>query len=150
VIKLPAICRKASLTGYGEILKRFFFSKKRRLVSNKQFEAVLARKVRVANGVLVLYAAENDCGYPRLGISVGKSCGGAVERNRLKRLLREAFRQTQGRIPPGFDYLLMISPQLSKKVNKSINSKEAVRQLKFEQVKASFLALAATAVRKIG
>jgi ribonuclease P protein component len=130
-------------------LKQFFFSKKKRLASNKQFEAVLARKVRVANGLLVLYAAENDCGYPRLGISVGKSCGGAVERNRLKRLLREAFRQSQDRIPPGFDYLLMISPQLSKKLNKSINSKEAVRQLKFEQVKASFLALAATAVRKI-
>lgn len=131
-------------------MKQFFFSKKKRLASNKQFEAVLARKVRVANGLLVLYAAENDCGYPRLGVSVGKSCGGAVERNRLKRLLREAFRQSQDRIPPGFDYLLMISPQLSKKLNKSINSKEAVRQLKFEQVKASFLALAATAVRKIG
>jgi ribonuclease P protein component len=142
VIKLPTI--------YGGILKQFFFSKKKRLASNKQFEAVLARKVRVANGLLVLYAAENDCGYPRLGISVGKSCGGAVERNRLKRLLREAFRQSQDRIPPGFDYLLMISPQLSKKLNKSINSKEAVRQLKFEQVKASFLALAATAVGKIG
>jgi ribonuclease P protein component len=140
--------RQASFTGYGGILKQFFFSKKKRLVSNKQFEAVLARKVRVANGLLVLYAAENDCGYPRLGVSVGKSCGGAVERNRLKRLLREAFRQSQDRIPPGFDYLLMISPQLSKKLNKSINSKEAVRQLKFEQVKASFLALAAAAAGK--
>jgi ribonuclease P protein component len=142
VIKLPAI--------YGGILKQFLFSKKKRLASNKQFEAVLARKVRVANGLLVLYAAENDCGYPRLGISVGKSCGGAVERNRLKRLLREAFRQSQDRIPSGFDYLLMISPQLSKKLNKSINSKEIVKQLKFEQVKASFLALAATAIGKIG
>jgi ribonuclease P protein component len=126
-------------------LKRFFFSKKQRLAGNKQFEAVLARKVRVANGLLVLYVAENDCNYPRLGISVGKSCGGAVQRNRLKRLLREVFRQSQDRIAPGFDYLLMISPQLSKKLNKSINSKEAVRQLKFEQIKASFLALAAAA-----
>jgi ribonuclease P protein component len=131
-------------------LKRFFFSKKQRLAGNKQFEAVLARKVRVANGLLVLYAAENDCGYPRLGVSVGKSCGGAVERNRLKRLLREAFRQSQDRIAPGFDYLLMISPQLSKKLNKSINSKEIVKQLKFEQVKTSFFALAAAAAGKIG
>jgi len=135
---------------YGGILKRLSFPKSKRLVSNKQFEAVLARNVRVANELLVLYAAENDCGYPRLGVSVGKSCGGAVERNRLKRLLREAFRQSQDRIVPGFDYLLMISPQLSKKLNKSINSKEAVRQLKFEQVKVSFLALVAAAVGKIG
>lgn len=111
---------------------------------------MLARKVRVADGLLVLYAAENDCGYPRLGISVGKSCGGAVERNRLKRLLREAFRQSQDRIAPGFDYLLMISPKLSKKLNKPINSKEAERQLEFEQVKASVLALAEAAVGKIG
>ena len=131
-------------------MKQFFFSKKKRLVSNKQFEAVLARNIRVTNGLLVLYVAENDCGYPRLGVSVGKSCGGAVERNRLKRLLREAFRQSQDCIPPGFDYLLMISPQLSKKLNKSISSKEAVKQLKFEQVKVSFLALVAAAVGKIG
>jgi ribonuclease P protein component len=141
-VELPAI--------YGGILKRFSFSKKKRLASNKQFEAVLARKLRVADGLLVLYAAENDCGYPRLGVSVGKSCGGAVQRNRLKRLLREAFRLSQDCIPPGFDYLLMISPQLSKKLNKSINSKKAVEQLQFEQVKASFLALAAAAVGKTG
>jgi len=131
-------------------LKRFFFSKKKRLVSNNQIEAVLARNVRVANGLLVLYVAENDCGYPRLGVSVGKSCGGAVQRNRLKRLLREVFRQNQDNIPPSFDYLLMISPQLSKKLNKPINSKEVMRQVEFEQIKASFLALAAAAVGKVG
>jgi ribonuclease P protein component len=141
VINSPAI--------YGEILKRLFFSKKQRLTGNKQFEAVLARKARVADGLLVLYAAENNCGCPRLGVSVGKSCGGAVERNRLKRLLREAFRQSQDCIPLGFDYLLMISPQLSKKLNKSINSKKAVRQPTFDQVKASFRSLAAAAAEKV-
>ncbi len=142
MIKLPMI--------YGGNLKRFFYSKKKRLSSNKQFEAVLAHNVRVANGLLVLYTAENDCGYSRLGISVGKSCGGAVQRNRLKRLLREAFRQSQDCISPNFDYLLMISPQLSKKLNKSTGSKETLRRLKLEQVKASFLALAAAAVDKAG
>ena len=133
-----------------KILKRLFFSKKQRLASNKQFKAVLAHKVRVADERLVLYVSENECGYPRLGVSVGKSCGGAIRRNRLKRLLREAFRQSQDRIAPGFDYLLMISPQLSKKLNKSINSKETAKQPIFEKVKDSFLALAAAAVEKIG
>jgi ribonuclease P protein component len=141
---------QAPLMGYGVNLKRFSFSKKKRLVSNKQFEAVLARNVRVADGVLVLYSAENNCGFPRLGVSVGKSCGGAVQRNRLKRLLREAFRLSQDQITPRFDYLLMISPQLSKKLNKTADAKEIVKQLKFEQVKASFLALAAAAAEKIG
>ena len=111
---------------------------------------MLARNIRVTNGLLVLYVAENDCGYPRLGVSVSKSCGGAVERNRLKRLLREAFRQNQCCIPPGFDYLLMISPRLSKNINDKKVNRENVRYPTFEQVKASFLALVATAAGKIG
>ncbi len=130
-------------------MKQFSFSKKKRLVSNKQFEAVLARNVRVTNGLLTLYIAENDCGYPRLGISVGKTCGGAVERNRLKRLLREAFRQNQGCIPPGLDYLLMISPRWSKKEYKAAGTKKAIKQPTFEQVKASFLALVAAAENRL-
>ncbi len=142
MIKLPI--------SYGEILKQFFFSKKKRLVSNRQFEAVLSSNVRVTDGLLVLYVAENDCGYARLGVSISKSCGNAIERNRLKRLLREAFRQNQNHLSPGFDYLLMISPQLSKKLNKSIKSKDAMRQLRLKPIKESFLALSAAAVKIIG
>jgi len=131
-------------------LRRFSFPKKNRLVTNGQFKAVLARNLRFTDGLLTLYVAENDCGYPRLGVSVGKSCGNSVVRNRLKRLLREAFRQSQGWIPAGFDYLLLISPQWSKKLDKSAGPKKAARQLAFEQVKASFLALVNAAVEKIG
>ena len=146
-------------------MKRFSFDKKKRLVSNKQFKAVLARNLRVSNELLTLYMAENDCDYRRLGVSVSKSCGGAVVRNRLKRLLREAFRQSQDKIPPGFDYLLMISPQWSKKKDRAVEAKKAVMQglpaasflrskkgggtqPTFEQVKASFLALVTDALRK--
>jgi len=138
---------------YGEVLKKFSettpdnrhqgttpelsFSKKKRLVSNRQFKAVLARKLRVSDGLLTLYMAENDCGYARLGVSVSKSCGGAVVRNRVKRLLREAFRQNQDQIPAGFDYLLMISPDWPKKENIPAGAGQPT----FEQVKTSFLAL---------
>ncbi len=124
---------------------RFSFPKEKRLVNNRQFKAVLARGLRLSNGLLTLYMAENNCGYPRLGISVKKSCGNAVVRNRLKRLLRETFRQSQDRIPAGFDYLLMISPPrfLAKAragVKKS-DTEKTVRLPTFEQLQASFLAL---------
>ncbi len=121
----------------------FSFGKDKKLVSDKQFKAVLDRNLRVSNAMLTLYMAENECGYPRLGVSVGRTCGNAVVRNRWKRLLREAFRQNQDKIPAGFDYLLMISYQWLKKTTK-------VEQPSFEQVKASFLALVNEAVDKIG
>jgi len=132
-------------------LKPFSFPKEKRLVNNRQFKAVLDRGLRLSNGLLTLYMAQNDCGYPRLGISVKKSCGNAVVRNRLKRLLREAFRQSQStgcltaeRIPAGFDYLLMISPRWLKKSRTG----KAAKLPTFEQVKNSFLALVQELTRR--
>ncbi len=129
--------------------KRFSFPKSKRLVSNRQFKAVLDRRLAVSDELLLLYIAANDLGCRRLGISVGKSCGNAVVRNRLKRLLREAFRQSQDQIPAGLDYLLMISPQWLRKFDTLADVKEAVKCLRLEQVKVSFLALAKRAVGKI-
>ena len=129
--------------------KRFSFPKSKRLVSNRQFKAVLDCKLAVSDKLLLLYIAENDCGYRRLGVSVGKSCGNAVVRNRLKRLLREAFRQSQDQIPAGFDYVLMISRQWLRKFETLAEVKEAVKRLGLDEVKASFLGLTEKAFEKI-
>ncbi|MCJ7674736.1 MAG: ribonuclease P protein component, partial [Sedimentisphaerales bacterium] len=122
-----------------ETANRKSLPKYKRLVTNTQFRAVVAGRLCASDGFLVLYIRRNDCGYPRLGVSVGKSCGGAVVRNRVKRLLREVFRQKQGQIPAGFDYLLIVSPKWarvpasrgSKKVDGSADSKAAMRRITF-------------------
>ena len=126
-------------------MKRFSFEKSKRLVTNEQFKAVLACKRCVSDELLILYVAENNSGCRRLGISVGKTCGSAVMRNRLKRLLREAFRQSRELLHDGFDYLVMISPELLKKLDKSEDAKKLVKQLTFDQIKSSMITLAATA-----
>jgi len=71
-----------------------------------------------------LYAAPNEVQIPRFGVSVGKACGGAVERNRLKRLAREVFRTHQHQVRAGTDYILIFSPQ-KKKVQEN---KQAARK----------------------
>ena len=48
---------------------------------------------------------------PRLGVSVGRRVGGAVERNRVKRLLREAFWAVAEDLPPGHDFVLVARPE---------------------------------------
>jgi ribonuclease P protein component len=129
--------------GVAGMLKRLTFSKSKRLVSNRQFKAVLDARRRASDAVLALWIAENGCGHARLGVSVGKSCGNAVVRNRLKRLLREAFRCSQNEIPPGCDYVLMISPALVKKLRKPGDGARVLASLTSEKVRQSFLKLVA-------
>lgn len=71
------------------------------------FDRVFARKRSVSDGRLLIYASENEKPYSRLGMSVSRKVGGAVVRNRLRRLYREAFRLTKAELPTGLDLILI-------------------------------------------
>ena len=83
----------------------FVFTKAQHLRATSDFERVYALKCKAADGVLLIFVARNEMPVTRIGLSVSKKHGGAVVRNRLKRLLREAFRLMQHQIPTGFDLI---------------------------------------------
>jgi ribonuclease P protein component len=90
--------------------------KRRRLSRSAEFERVYRQGRSKGNRFLVLYAfprAEDgpDEEGPRLGLSVGRRVGGAVERTRVKRVLREAFWAEAERLPAGSDYVVVARPE---------------------------------------
>ena len=89
---------------------RLSFPQSRRMKTPAEFERCYARKRSASDGLLVVYACENGLGHPRLGCSVSRKVGGAVVRNRYKRLFREAFRLAQHDLPAGVDFILIPRP----------------------------------------
>ncbi|HEX4412670.1 MAG TPA: ribonuclease P protein component [Lacipirellulaceae bacterium] len=83
----------------AHLMTDYRFPKRLKLLKAPEFERVFATRNSAGNTSLVLYAATNELGHARLGITVSRKVGGAVKRNRWKRLLREAFRQSQHDLP---------------------------------------------------
>ena len=87
----------------GDSGKRF--CRASRLLRTREFDRVFRERRSASSAILTIYGAPNGLQHSRLGLSIGKQAGGAIERNRVKRLLREAFRTSRGEIPPGFDFV---------------------------------------------
>lgn len=84
------------------------FSRACRLRTRSDFSRVFSFGRSVADRHFVVYTRSNELGRSRVGLSVGRRAGGAVQRNRVKRLLREAFRLSRSRFPQDLDVLVVV------------------------------------------
>jgi ribonuclease P protein component len=78
-----------------------------RILKGAEFDRVFRGGARAGDDLLVVNVLPNGLRHPRLGLAVGKGVGGAVVRNRVKRLLREAFRLRREDLPPSHDLVVV-------------------------------------------
>ena len=79
-----------------------------RIRRRPEFLRIYEKGVRIRARLMTVVALRNTLGCSRLGVAATRKLGGAVVRNRAKRLVRELFRQ--GEAPPGFD--IVVIPRL--------------------------------------
>lgn len=90
--------------------------KRRRLTRSGEFDRVYRQGSSHATRHLVVYSfprSDEEDRDVRLGVSASRKVGGAVDRNRVKRILREAFWALADRLPERHDFVLVARPEIS-------------------------------------
>ena len=86
--------------------------RRRRLTSAAQFDQVFKRGARLGGRLFLLVYAPNGARQHRLGLAVSRRVGGAVARNRARRLLRESFRRSAPAARSGYDLVVVAKQEL--------------------------------------
>ena len=89
--------------------------RKFRLTRSTDFKRVRRTGKSYAHPFVVLVVQTNEAQRVRVGVTAGRAVGGAVQRNRAKRLLREAMRPLLPDLLPGWDLILIARPVLPTK-----------------------------------
>ncbi len=90
--------------------RRYGFRRCQRLRDKRAFGRVFEQGIRKSYGPIAVVGMPNSCGHARLGLAVGRRVGSAPVRNRIKRLIREAFRLQQHDWPVGYDLVVIARP----------------------------------------
>ena len=90
--------------------RRYTLPRHHRLGGRDAFRRVYDAGTRASRGPLTGYVVLNALGHPRLGLSVSRRVGTSARRNRIKRLLREAYRHLRHDFPAAYDLVLVVRP----------------------------------------
>lgn len=89
-------------------MKSHALARSSRLSGRQAFTSVYEHRHRRSSGPLTLYARPNGLRHSRLGLSISRRAGSAVRRNRIKRMIREAFRLARADMPQSYDWIAVI------------------------------------------
>ena len=96
------------------------FTKRARLLKPADYSRVFKKAIRSSDRLLTILASSNDLGHPRLGLVISrKNAKRAVDRNRIKRVIRESFRLHQIELPSA-DFVVMARPDTKLADNQAI------------------------------
>ena len=93
-----------------EKVKKFSFTRKERLKGRDEIKAAFSRGKKTSCPGAKLFFVENGTEGNRIAFTFARKYGNAVERNRSRRLSREAFRFLKSRLKSGFDLVLLVYP----------------------------------------
>jgi ribonuclease P protein component len=110
------------------------FAPRMRLHRGSEFRRVLEKGVRMPGPLFLLVATENSLGHDRLGLTVSRRVGGAVARNRARRLIRESFRRQRRALKnrPGLDVVVLAARALSERHQAEVDREFADRLRRVE------------------